>query len=275
MGSSSFRVYSYEKKEFDTPWHYHPEYELTYIISSSGVRYVGDSFESFEKDDLVLLGPNLPHCWKNIAPQQHQAGAIVFHWGKDLLGEELMQKEEFKLIYQLLQLSNSGIKFELKFAQALKAQLINLLQGSPFERLMGLLRVLNEMALTTHYHLLSSTGFSESMKTTDHQRLNAIYNYVEKNYRRRMTLREVASLVHLSEESFSRFFSKVMGKPFFYFLNEYRVSISCKLLLANQLQIVEIANASGFESLPFFHRQFKKFKGCTPGEFRKAYQGIG
>jgi len=180
MEASSFRVYSYQKKEFDTPWHYHPEYELTYILSSNGVRYVGDSFENFEKDDLVLLGPNLPHCWKNISSQQSEASAIVFHWGTDLLGEDLVRKEEFKLIYQLFQLSNNGIKFDVKFAQSLKSQLINISTGSPFEKLIRLLSVLNEMALTTHFHLLSSTSFSESMRTTDHQRLNIVYDYVEK-----------------------------------------------------------------------------------------------
>src|SRR5882757_3691717 len=118
LESNSFKVYAYEKNGFDTPWHYHPEYELTHITSSNGVRYVGDSFENFEKDDLVLLGPNLPHCWKNITPQQQKAGAIVFHWGSDLAGDQLMEKKEFKLINQLLRLSSHGIKFETKFAQA-------------------------------------------------------------------------------------------------------------------------------------------------------------
>ena len=62
---SSFTIFYYSEKEFDAPWHFHPEYELTYIKSSSGMRYVGDSVLEFEAGDLVLLGPNLPHCWKN------------------------------------------------------------------------------------------------------------------------------------------------------------------------------------------------------------------
>src|ERR1700754_576078 len=85
---NSFRAYSYEKAEFDTPWHYHPEYELTYILSGRGIRYVGNGFENFEENDLVLLGPNLPHCWRNVGTQNGNSSAIVIHWENDLLGNK-------------------------------------------------------------------------------------------------------------------------------------------------------------------------------------------
>ena len=66
MDSRSFRVIRQEnKQEFEFPWHYHPEFELTYISNSQGVRYVGNNIENFYENDLVLLGSNLPHCWIN------------------------------------------------------------------------------------------------------------------------------------------------------------------------------------------------------------------
>ena len=45
------------------PWHFHPELELTHVVRGSGVRYVGDSIEQFEDDDLCLIGASTPHCW--------------------------------------------------------------------------------------------------------------------------------------------------------------------------------------------------------------------
>jgi hypothetical protein len=45
---------------FDTPFHFHPECELVYIISGTGKRIIGDSIEVFTG---ATSGPNIPHVW--------------------------------------------------------------------------------------------------------------------------------------------------------------------------------------------------------------------
>ena len=83
----SFLVRKFDQWVFDGPYHFHPEYELTFITKGSGKRYVGTHMEDFFTGDLVLLGPNLPHCWKlaNIDQTQHEAGAIVIQFTADFL----------------------------------------------------------------------------------------------------------------------------------------------------------------------------------------------
>jgi len=63
-----------------------------------------------------------------------------------------------------------------------------------------------------------------------------------------------------------------MKKSFFEFLNEYKINRACKSLIETDKHISEICYASGFESIPFFYRQFKKFKNCQPKNFRMHYQ---
>src|SRR6056297_3119451 len=60
-----FRCTYIDKLSFDHPWHFHPEIELTLILESEGVRYVGDNTSNFCEGDLVLIGSNLPHIWIN------------------------------------------------------------------------------------------------------------------------------------------------------------------------------------------------------------------
>ena len=60
----SFLILRFGKLAFDAPYHFHEEFELTYILHGKGKRYVGSHMEDFSSGDLVLLGPNLPHCWK-------------------------------------------------------------------------------------------------------------------------------------------------------------------------------------------------------------------
>ncbi len=266
----SFGAYSYQKAEFDTPWHYHPEFELTYIVSGRGIRYVGNGFEYFEEDDLVLLGPNLPHCWKNTGKQQGKSGAIVVHFNNDLLGNN----REFKAITDLLAKAQHGIKYLPAFSTHIKQKLLTMIELPSFERLMALLSILHELATKGNGQLLNTNAVDASVRNYDSQRINTVYQFVRNNYKEKVTLAQIASEVHMSEEAFSRFFSKLMNKPFFTFLNEYRINAACQMLIETTQPVSEVAMASGFETLPFFYRQFNKFKKLSPKKFRDNFKRL-
>jgi AraC-like DNA-binding protein len=101
--------------------------------------------------------------------------------------------------------------------------------------------------------------------------MNTVYQFVRNNYQEKVTLAQIASEVHMSEEAFSRFFSKFMSKPFFTFLNEYRINAACQMLIETDKPVSEVAMESGFETLPFFYRQFAKFKKLSPKKFRDRF----
>lgn len=274
LGPNSFKVAMQEKKEFDYPWHYHPEFELTYILSSHGVRYVGNSIETFAGEDLVLIGSNLPHCWKNTGEQQQPASSIVVQWKEEFLGKEWIHTQEFATIKKLLELSNKGLKFDRNVALRLKDKFYRLLELPPFEKLILLLQILQELAQAEQYHVLCEQGFSHNLNHKENERIDIVYQYVKNNYLRKITLADIAGQVNMSEEYFSRFFSKIMNKSFFVFLNEYRITIACQLLIETDLQVAQVCYLSGYESIPFFYRQFKRFKGYTPLAYRSHYQKI-
>lgn len=261
-------------KEFDYPWHYHPEYELTYILSSQGVRYVGNSIENFYEEDLVLIGSNLPHCWINTADQPQPASAIVVYLKEEFLDNTWMQSYEFDAIRQLLKLSHKGIMFDKAVALKLKGKFFELINLPPLQKLLSLLKLLQELAETASFHVLCEQGFSYELNSTNNERINIVYKYIQNNYQKKISLAEIAALVNMSEEYFSRFFSKTMQKSFFEFVNEYKINIACKLLIETDKQVSEVCYASGYESIPFFYRQFKKFKNCQPKTYRSKYQKI-
>jgi AraC-like DNA-binding protein len=270
MDSRSFKVIKQEnKQEFDFPWHYHPEFELTYISNSQGIRYVGNNIENFYENDLVLLGSNLPHCWINSGDQEETSRAVVIYLDKDLV--KWLSDEQFSSIHALFGKSNQGIKFSNAVALKLRPKLYDLLNTDPFEKYITLLQILQELSVTHDFQLLSQQGFSYELNYANNERINAVYEFVRKNYHKKITLSDVATHVNMSEEYFSRFFSKSLMKSFFTLLNEYRINRACKLLIETDKQISEICYKVGFESIPFFYRQFKKVKNCPPQSYRMKY----
>lgn len=272
LPESSFRIFGYEVAEFDAPWHYHPEFELTVILQSEGIRYVGNSMESFEAGDLVLLGPNLPHCWKNTPDSPGPASSIVVQWPAGFMGNGWQEVEEFKSVKRLLQLAGQGIRFDQEVSARVKPILAEMLEMQPFPRLIKFLEVLELLAAVKNIHFLCEQGFAYPLNYEDNQRINTVYNYIREHYAERITLATLSGLVYMSEESFSRFFSRIMQKPLFTFLNEYRINMASKMLIETDLQVAEISFACGYESPPFFFRQFRKFGGMTPAAYRKQFR---
>jgi AraC-like DNA-binding protein len=235
---------------------------------------VGNHFEDFYEHDLVLLGPDLPHCWTTIGPQTVAASAIVIQWRQDFLGKDWINCKEFEIFKSLFKLSQKGVRFDECVALRLKEKFIRLVDLQPLNKLTCLLEILQELTYTTHFHTICEQDFTYKLNQIDNERLKTVFQYVDHHFSKKVTLKELSAMVCMTEESFSRFFSKVMNKPFFAFLNEYRVNMACKLLLETDSSVTDIGYEVGYESFPFFHRQFKKFKNCTPQKFRKQYQMV-
>src|ERR1700712_196927 len=126
MDSRTFRVIRQEnKQEFEFPWHYHPEFELTYISNSHGLRYVGNNIENFYENDLVLLGSNLPHCWINSSDQEEASKAVVIYLNTELV--KWLSQDQFTTISALFEKSNQGIKFKKSVALKVRPKLYQLL----------------------------------------------------------------------------------------------------------------------------------------------------
>jgi AraC-like DNA-binding protein len=270
---SSFRVSLFEDKEFPAAWHFHKEYELTYIIKSTGIRYVGNNMDTFDNNDLVMVGANLPHCWKTIGKQTEDVKCIVIQWHEDLLNNWL-DNEEVKYIKDLLKRSQRGIKFHKPFANDIKDMLLKMVELQSFDRLILFLQVLQKLAITNEFELLAGSSFSNSLSSKESERINLIYNYLKENHLDKITLSNVAAEVSMSNDNFCRFFKKTFNTSFFSFLNEYKVSIASKMLIDTDLSVSEIGYQIGYNNLTFFHRQFRKHLEMSPSKYRKAYQRI-
>lgn len=267
---ASFHYLVRTDSSFGFQWHFHPEFELTLIVSSEGRRFVGDHIADYRSGDLVLLGPNLPHTWRSEGGgRKHRA--IVIQFRRDFLGSVFFDRPELAGVVKLFGESSRGIVFAgpARAEAAERMQRMNDLVGMP--RLLELLAILNLLAESKDASTLASAGFAPMLDERNHRRIDKVCAYIMKNEQSRISQSQAAAIAHLSPAPFSRFFRRATGKSFVQYVNELRIGRACRLLIETDKPITAIAHDAGFENLSNFNRQFEKLKGMPPREFRKGH----
>lgn len=99
-------------------------------------------------------------------------------------------------------------------------------------------------------------------------RICAVFTYIEKHFTEKITLECLAQEVSMSQQYLCKCFRRVTGRTIFDYIEQMRLQYSCYLLRTTQESITEIAMDSGFNTVSYFNRIFKKYKGCTPRQYR-------
>jgi AraC-like DNA-binding protein len=264
QGTSSFYAYQFQVPFFEFKWHYHPEYELTYIVKGNGYRIVGNTYENYTEGDLVLLGPNLPHTWTGKAVESEPFEAIVIQFSKEFITAFLGFDESYS-IKNLLENSARGIAFEA--TQVLVQVIKTLIEKEGMDRILQLISALNQLA-QSNYTLITPNTFHTIASKKSELRINEVCLFIQNNFNSNITLKQVASQIYLTESNFCKFFKKATGKTFSDYLNEIRINEASRLLLQTDKTISQISFECGFETLSYFNRVFLKKKNQTPSGFR-------
>lgn len=256
---------------FTYPMHYHPELELTLIVQGRGQRYVGDSIQSFEPGDLVLVGAHTAHCWQSDRRFGHTVRALVVQFPEDLFGADFLERPLGRPLRELFERAQQGLSFSEKIRSRTVERLKSMFQASQtnLDRVGLLLHILADMSQSDQQVMLSLGTYPSPGSPQAHGMLEKVLSYIEQHLDLEMSQREVAKMAGLSTAGFSRFFSRNLGKTFVTYVAELRIKRACQLLLDNQHSIAEIARLSGFHNLANFNRRFFRFKGMTPSEYRR------
>lgn len=267
--NESFKVWINFNPYMHNPWHYHPESELTFIEEGRGVLFVGDSVTNYCKNDLFLIGSNLPHEYRSSTKEtpDYFSKSIALHFKNDFPGQDFYKIPEAKIIFQILQQSKTGIKFNDTTTQKImKEKMTEIFQTRGIERINILFSILEMIASSSEQEYLSSQSFVDSINEGQDQKMNTIYKYVIKNFKEQISIDDLASEVNMTKTSFCRFFKKRAKKSFVQYLNELRIGYACKLLYTESYNISETAYESGFENISNFNKQFLKIKKSTPSQ---------
>lgn len=269
-----FYLVDRNKAEFDYPVHKHEELEINFVTNCKGCqRIVGDSIETLDYFDLVIVGSNVEHGWlqNGVLPGQDMR-EITIQWVCCNGENDFLKKNQFASIRNLLMHARNGIAFGQKFTRSLLPRFEELVAPQPgFMRYLKLLEILFLMSVSDDWHQLSTIAFANVSDNSNSRRIRKIKEHIGKNYTETLRLDELAAMVNMTPSAFSRFFKSRTNQTLSEYIIDIRIGHAIRHLVDTTMTSSEICYACGFNNISNFNRLFRKKKGCSPMEFRENY----
>lgn len=260
-------------KNQDPFWHIHPELELVYVNGGSGKRHIGNQLSNYTNGDLILIGSNLPHSGFTDRLTGNKSETVV-QMPEHFLGQGFLDIPEMAPIKKLFERSKQGMTFHGRTKRKVGAKMEKLPSYDQIDRVIKLINIFKQLALSDEYILLNAHTYSMEIQAQDNQRINKVYDHVRHNFKRTISLDEIADLAGMTVPAFCRYFKKISNKTFTHFVNEYRLVHAIKLLSDGQIGITEVCYSCGFNNFSHFNKQFKLFTGKSPSAYRKELSNL-
>lgn len=242
-------------------WHWHEHIELHYVLEGNPLLCLNQREITAGKGNLVIANSNERHagyCDGSLV----KVMVIIFEMeafskelaGKNIIFQSLIEKDDvidniMSVIYREYQERKIGYRLVCK--------------GELLKLTAHLVREYVEEILTE----------SESDKRRKRlERLNTVLEYIRTNYKEQISNKELAEIIHLSEDRFNHLFKESMGMSPLQYMNEVRLRKAMGFLKKGEGTITEIADSVGFTDYNHFGRQFRKYYGCSPSEVRRGVQ---
>lgn len=249
--------------------HSHGFYEILCCRTSCGAEYlVGSRRYSLQKGDIILIRPGVSHC--AILPNP-----LELPYERDILwvGEAFQRGFMAVLGFPAVSFDQDMPGYLIRTANTQWEYLCDLIHSCVQEeerkaplwqtRLVGYaLLLLSDLSRS----FLSQAG--RAMQAETPELLDRIIDYIEQNYRKKLTMEQMAKQFYVSERTISGLFQKRLGVTFYQFLTRRRL-IAAKLLILEGVPLENVSLQSGFQDYSAFFRAFKNQFGVSPREFKR------
>lgn len=267
-----FRLFLSEGN-FSFPHHWHEEIEIIYIME--GKLKVGINDQSFllEARDILILSSGDVHCFLS---QQHWGKFLIIQFGLSLFDSFFSVMTERKFIRPLFGNSKKmSSHWNQAVHEAMEKQILSLHEEYNRKQegyRMALKARLYDLVVILLRKIPTETYSSEekNKQLSKLERLENIFQFVEENFQRELSLEEVAKAASFSEFHFTRFFKAATGITFGQYLSHFRITKAEWYLADTQMPVTEVAFKAGFNSVKTFNRVFKQWKDCSPTAYRRA-----
>lgn len=256
----------------ELPEHLHDRYELVYVYSGKGIFFLNQMLYEMSEGDLFIIPGNtihhaLPDAETPVTstavffdpqlighfPAEPYMNMQVFEWARKYKSYKVvvpaalrpLLEEKLKQMHEELEQQEPGFRYAVQL------------------HLNSLLLHMNRLIMKDSHHQIAGPGVGPTWLLSILQHLDQFHT------EQSVGLSYLAKHISVSAAHLSRVFKQYTGMNVTDYVNAKRISTAKELLSTTDFGIDTIASHCGYESLPYFHKLFKKYTGVTPGVYRK------
>jgi len=268
--SKSLKIESYTKDSLcnEVNWHLHPEYEIVFIRNGNGLVQVASSIQNYEDGLLIFLGPNMPHMPFGNKDLKDNV-EVVIQFNESFIIEKLNRFPEFSSIKEFIKKSSKACIFSKKVKEELSNSFLKLSNQNNTEKLLNFMHILYNLSIAKNTKSILKFNHHLEIDKTSLPRISKVFDYVNKNYAKKIRSETIANELGLTPNSFCRIFKSSTNKSFISFLNEFRIKKAQEHFENKHTSVSEVLYECGFNDPSYFCRQFKKHTGVSPSTYIK------
>lgn len=221
-----------------------------------------------EYDDVFIA----PHDERTEALKWPEYSALLFMKNKRAFLEQV--EEDFKRMRQIegmtpriiqhttaeflirLKTELDAIKHSQEHHEQFEGYLFQASEAETFEELVNVVKEAAE-------HSVDLLNHNEKSPIV-HQVLHLIHDC----YAKPLSLKSLGKDLNIHPVYLGKVFHKEMGQSFSDYLNQYRIGQAKKMLHETNMKVHEIANQIGYWDSGYFYKQFKKYVGISPTDYK-------
>ncbi len=263
----SFLADRFVRSESMADAHYHPYYELFYVVSGQCRMFVEHSLFSVGAGELVIIPSATLH--RTQYDENVRVDRITVSFTEEyvsqlleIAGQDFLNKngEIGKICFS----GEAKTELELLFGRLLKEEK----NGDEFSELEIKSLLLNLFVILARNKERKTVKDFEGNEAA--VKIQETARYIYENFDQDITLEKASQIAGMRDTYFSRMFREITGFGFKEYLTNVRIQQSVKMLTTGNLTITQIALACGFADGNYFGDAFKKSTGLSPREFRKS-----
>lgn len=269
-GSSLFVSSYWPDKQNDPPLHFHEDYQLSLTLGVRGKRILNDAVERFSENDLILISPKTPHCFKRdreCGDRRCETAVVMFN--RDMPSWKLLAMNEMEPIRRMLLRPAAGLQFSERLAEQVRDRLLELPRYEGTEAVMRFFDILNELATAAPTEIRQIGTRTDDSSFDEDDRVRKIVLFVERNFHRKLSLNEIGAEVGMSPTSVCRYFKRRTHNNLWDYLSSYRINRAARLITETNKPISEIGPCCGFNNISNFNHAFRERIGTNPCDYRR------